>query len=231
MGERPDVERDHQRRRPALLGQSRADRLGARAQHGEGALAELLQLGIVVERNPRLEHRRVIGRLLAGEGEIGLAQAQERRHRIRQALAPGMLQPRLEALEAALGHIGHELVAVAEMPVGRGLADTRRARRLGEGEAQRPLRRDQLERRRDQRFAEIAVVIVPAPRAAPVSPAHVRSSYINRGCGAASMFRAGIFRDAPGSPCGCARRRSPSRRASAGGRAGASDTRGSRHGR
>ena len=71
---------------------------------------------------------------------------------------------RLEQLEAAARHIGHQRVAVAEMAIGRRRADPGRARRVGEGEARRPFSRDQLERGADQRLAQIAVVIAaPAP--------------------------------------------------------------------
>src|SRR5689334_24292598 len=39
VGERPDVERHHERRWPAVLGEPRADRLRRLAPHREGALA------------------------------------------------------------------------------------------------------------------------------------------------------------------------------------------------
>ena len=54
---------------------------------------------------------------------------------------------------------GHQRIAIAEMPVGRGWADPGRARGLGERETGRPLGADQLQRRGDQHLLEIAVMI------------------------------------------------------------------------
>ena len=75
------------------------------------------------------------------------------------AVVPGARQRRLELLEAAQRDARHQLVAVAEMPIGRRRADAGQARRLGEGEAGRALLGDQLQRRVDQRLVQIAVMI------------------------------------------------------------------------
>ena len=75
--------------------------------------------------------------------------------------------------------LGQELVAVAEMPIGRGRTDARPARGFCEGEPGRPLLGDQLERGAHQRLFQIAVMV--AARAAfpfVTSPAHVNSIYI-----------------------------------------------------
>src|SRR5205807_2981891 len=76
-------------------------------------------------------------------------------------------------LEAAQGDIGDQRVAVAEMAVGRSRADPGPARRLGKGKAGRPLARDQIERRLDQRLAQIAVVIAAALPRSLFRPPHV----------------------------------------------------------
>ena len=75
-------------------------------------------------------------------------------------------------LEAALGDVGHQGVAVAEMAVGRGRADAGLARGLGEGEARRALLGNQVEGGVDQRLAQVAVMIAAAPAAAVSGPAH-----------------------------------------------------------
>ena len=82
-----------------------------------------------------------------------------------------------EQLEAAQRDIGHQFVAVAEMPIGRGRTDAGPARGLGKGEAGGTLLRDQFQRGAQQRLLEIAVVI--AARSG-VFPAHVKRSYMSR---------------------------------------------------
>src|ERR1700722_5163997 len=68
------------------------------------------------------------------------------------------------------------------MPVRRGRADSGPARRVGEGEPRRPFLCDQVERRVDQRFAQIAVMVAaPFPlrfvRGLP-RPSHVKEPYM-----------------------------------------------------
>jgi hypothetical protein len=45
----------------------------------KGALAGGHQCGVCIDRKPGFEHRRIERRLVAGEGEIGLADPLERR--------------------------------------------------------------------------------------------------------------------------------------------------------
>src|SRR5712671_667780 len=71
MREGPDVQAHHQRRRPFLGWQAGAERLYRFAQHGKGGVGGVAQLRVAVERDAGLEHRRVIGRLVAGESEVG----------------------------------------------------------------------------------------------------------------------------------------------------------------
>ena len=97
------------------------------------------------------------------------------------AVVPGARQRRFELLEAAPRDIGQQLVAVAEMAVGRRRADAGPARGLGEGEARRALLGDQFQRRADQRLLEIAVVVAARTRRAAVfGPAHVKSLHDGR---------------------------------------------------
>ena len=145
----------------------RAEFFRRAAQHREGAVARLAQFRTGGERNAGLEHRRIVGRLGAGEFEIGFAQPVERGERVRAAVVPGPRQRRLELLEAAQRDAGQKLVAVAEMPIRRRRAHAGPARRFGKGEAGRPLLRDQFERGAKQRFFQIAVVI--AARASSLS--------------------------------------------------------------
>ena len=86
--------------------------------------------------------------------------------RARPALVPGGGQALLEVLEAALGDVGHQRVAVAEMAVGRGRADAGLARGLGEGEPRRSLLGNEIQRRADQRLAQVAVMVAAPPAAA-----------------------------------------------------------------
>ena len=117
------------------------------------------QRRIGADGNAGFEHRGIEGRLGAGEFEIGLAEPVQRNERIGAAFVPSPRQRRLELLEAAQRHTRHQLVTVAEMPIGRRRADAGKARGLGEGEARRALLGDQLQRGADQRLAQIAVMI------------------------------------------------------------------------
>ena len=73
-------------------------------------------------------------------------------------------------IEAALRDIGDQFVAVAIMTIGRRGADAGPARGFGEGETGRALLRDQFERRADQGFLEVAVVIAARRLAADLPP-------------------------------------------------------------
>ena len=166
------MQRHHHGRRSRAAGQSGDHRLAGATQHGEGAVAGFLQLAVVGQRHAGLEHGREIGGLLAREAEIGAAQALECGERARPALVPGSGETLLEALEAAPGDVGHQRVAVAEMPVGRGWTHAGSARGLGEGEPRRALLGDEVEGGADQRLAQVAVVIAAPPAAAVAMPAH-----------------------------------------------------------
>src|SRR6202453_2391157 len=177
----PDMQRNHQGWRAARRGHRGADRVGGAAQHDESAFAGFPQRGIRSGRNASLEHCRVEARLSASEFEIGLAEPIQRGEGVGAPAIPGARQRRLELLEAAQSHARHQLVAVAEMPIGRRRTDPGKAGGFGESESGRPLRRDQLQRGADQRLTQIAVMIAARRiglAGLVLPPAHVRSPYI-----------------------------------------------------
>ena len=181
MGERPDVQAHHQHRRAALQGQGGAHRLDRRAQHREGAIRGLRQLGVGIRRNAALEHRREIRRLVAREGEMRPPDVLEGGKRRGAAAVPGFFELGAEALESLPRHVGDEPLPVAVMPIGRGRTHAGGARGFREGEAGQAALGDQVERCPDQRLAQIAVMIAAPARRRPVSrPNHVRISYMNR---------------------------------------------------
>ena len=111
----------------------------------------------------------------------------------RVAAVPGRVEIGGEALEAKARDLAHQLLAVAEVPVGRGRADTGQARGLGDGEAGWPLLADQAQRRLDQRFAQVSVMISAASRAAWLK-AHVMKVYIEpRALGKRSLAAQGTL--------------------------------------
>src|SRR5262249_45292185 len=134
-----------------------------------------------VGRNARLEHRRIVGRLGPREFEIGLAKAVKRLRRRGLAVIPGARQRLLELIEPALCDIRQQFVAIAIVPIRRGGTAAGPARRFGKSEARRALLSDQLERRADQGFLQVAVVIAAGFAAAVLGPAHVNSTYITAG--------------------------------------------------
>ena len=181
MRHRPDVERHHQDWRTILRRHGGHEPFGGGAQHREGALARLAQFRVRLRRNAGLEHRRIIGRLVLGELQIGLADAVECREHVGTAAVPGRRKHGLELIKAAPRHVGQQLVAVAKMPVGRRRADPRPARRFREGKAGRTLLRDQFQRGADQGLLEIAVVIAAGTRTSALpGPAHVKGLYMTR---------------------------------------------------
>ena len=151
------------------ISRSDAERITAKARSPAAVSS-----GLAFERNAGFEHRRIVRRLGAREGQIGPAGALERRHRVGPAAIPRGFQRGGELLEAAPRDVGEQLVAVAEMAVRRGRADAGPARRIGKGEPRRPFLGDQLERGADQRFLEVAVVIA----ARTFRPAHVKGVYM-----------------------------------------------------
>ena len=126
------------------------------------------ELGVAGDRDAALEHRRIVARVLPGEVEVGPPHRHERREPRRAAVVPGAVEPVGEHDEAAAGDLLDQLVAAAEVAVGRRGAHPRDPRRLGEGEAERPALLDQAERRPDQRLAQVAVVVALAR--GPVGP-------------------------------------------------------------
>src|ERR1051325_3652976 len=175
----PDMEAHHQGRRALFGREASAKGFRCAAQYREGGLARLAQFGVAVKRDTGLEHRRVIGRLVAGEGKIGMPDILERAEGVRPAVVPGLFKTRGEQLEPAQGDIGDQRVAVAEMTVGRGRTDSGPARRLGKGKAGRALTGDQVKRRLDQRLAQIAVVIAAALPRSLFRPPHVNDYNID----------------------------------------------------
>ena len=81
-------------------------------------------------------------------------------------------------LEAALRDTGDQFVTVAEMPVGRGGADTDRAGHFGETKAGRSKLGDQIQGSLYQGLAQIAVMIA-APAAAAFRFTHVKVYYMS----------------------------------------------------
>src|ERR1700722_19442902 len=177
----PDMERNHQGWRAGRRRHRRADGVSGAAQYGESAFAGFSQRRTRSGRNASFKHCRVEGRLSASEFEIGLAEPIQRDEGVGAPGIPGARQGGLELLEAAQRHTRHQLVAVAEMPIGRRRADPGKAGGFGESEAGCPLGRDQLERCADQRLAQVAVMIT-ARRIGLAGlvfpPTHVKSPYI-----------------------------------------------------
>src|SRR5262249_58457195 len=128
-----------------------------------------------------VEHGREECGLVVREGEMGTADVLEGGERRGAPVIPGACELGAEALESLARDVGDEILAVAIVPVGCGRAHSRGARRLREGEARQPALGDEIERRPDQRLAQIAVMIAaPAWRWAMSRPAPGRISYMNR---------------------------------------------------
>ena len=175
------MQRHHHRRRPRHAGRRQCgEPLGGGADNAESALAGGQQRRIEIDRKPGFEHRRIECRLIAGKGEIGLADPLERGDGVRTPVIPGLRQQRLELLEAALGDAGKQFVAVAKMPVRRGRADAGHARGIGKGEAGRAFFGNQPERRLQQRLFQIAVMIAALGAALFLAPTHVKGFYMSR---------------------------------------------------
>src|SRR5277367_1254271 len=175
---------DHQGRRAFGSRHGGAELVGGAAQHRKGAIARCPQRRIGADRNAGFEHCRVERWLGAGEFEIGLAELVQRGERVGTALVPRPRQRRLELLEAAQRHVRQQLLAVAEMPIGRRRADPGEARGLGESEAGRALLGDQFQGGADQRLAQIAVMIAArfvALAGFVLAPTHVKDAYMRAG--------------------------------------------------
>src|SRR5262245_2311845 len=172
--QRPDVQGHHHGGRAFAHRHSSNDRLTGAPQHGKGAIAGLLQVAVLGNGQPRFEHGGEVGGLVTREGQIGTPHALERRKRARAAFIPGGRQSLLELLKAAARNIRHQRIAVAEVAVGRRRADTSLAGRLRKGDTRRALLGNEVQRRADQRLAQIAVMIAAPPAAA--CPTHESKS-------------------------------------------------------
>ena len=94
---------------------------------------------------------------------MGASAALDGDGRVRPAVVPGVFEVGLELFEAAPGEFGEQGVAVAEMPVRCRRADASGAGEFGEGEAGQATLGDQAQRRLDQGFAQVAVMVAVAP--------------------------------------------------------------------
>src|SRR5262249_32647922 len=81
----------------------------------------------------------------------------------------------------APGNIGKQLIAIAEMAIGRGRADPRPTGCFGKGKARRAALGDQIERRPDQGLLEVSMVIATRAFTVLFAPTHVKGSYISPG--------------------------------------------------
>src|SRR5262245_1006770 len=129
---------------------------------------------MLCDGNTRFKHGREVGRLFAGETEVGAAEALKCQQRVRAAFIPGRPQALAESFKALARHIRHQGIAVAEMAVGRRRADAGLPGRFGEGETGGTLLRNEVKCSADQRLAQVAVVVAATPAAAVSGPAHKR---------------------------------------------------------
>ena len=93
---------------------------------------------MAVERDARLEHRRIVGRFVAREREVGAAECLESRQCVGPAVVPCGGKRGRETLEAAQRHLGQQRLGVAEMTIRRAGADAGQPRRFGDGEPAGP---------------------------------------------------------------------------------------------
>src|SRR5262249_3607128 len=172
---------DHQGWRPRLRLHSRAQHLGSATQNGKSPFPGFTQFRTGPKRDTGFEHRGVVGGLGPCEFKIGLAQPIKCRKRLRPAAIPGFLEHNRELLEAAQRDAREEFIAVAEMAIRCGRADTRPPRSLGKGKARWSFLRDQFQRGAEQRLFQVAGVVAARATAPLVfRPAHVNSFYMSR---------------------------------------------------
>jgi hypothetical protein len=101
------------------------------------------------------------------EHEIGLAHAREALER-RPRAAQGRGEALRELRHPPVRDLRHQGLPAAEMPVQGRRADADEPRRVDEGEAADAALGDEAPRRLDQRLLEVAVVVAPPIRAAPM---------------------------------------------------------------
>ncbi len=162
MRHRPDVQCHHQGWWSLSRRQSRGQPLGRLAQHGKGAISRGKQSGVIVERDPGLEHCGIKRRFVAREAEIGPANGFEGTHRIGAPAVPRASQQHGEPLEAAQRHFRQQRLGIAEVSIRRAGTDAGQTGRLRDGEAGGALLGDQHQRRLDQGLAQIAMMIAAA---------------------------------------------------------------------
>lgn len=180
------MERHHQSGRPFIRRQGRAKRLRGGAKNIEGVIRGLPQFWSAVRGHSGFKHRGVKGWLLTRKSKIGTSEIFQRAHRGRFSLVPGLLQPLGEFFEAKPCDIRHQVVAVAEMPVGRGRANAGKARRIGDREACRAFLGYKLEHAENERFAQVSMMVA-APASWPTAifrPTHVMNLYMTLSCAA-----------------------------------------------
>ena len=165
--QRPDVQRHHHGGRTLGRRHGGNDGLAGTAQYAERTVAGLLQFAMLADRQarPRTWRRNRPARRARSRGRPRPC-ARTPAAAFGRPSSQAAAELLFEALEAALGNIGHQRVAIAEVAVGRGRADAGLARGLGEGEPRRALLGNQIERSVDQRFAQVAVMIAAPPAAA-----------------------------------------------------------------
>ncbi len=130
-------------------------RLDAAAQLRERLVRGGPQFGIMLApRHQRREHQPEHARPREGEIDIGCA---HRRQRL--AASSGRGERRGEFAKPLGGHGGEQSVLVAEMPIGRGRRDPDAARRLAQAHRVGSALVEQRARSRDERGAEMAVMI------------------------------------------------------------------------
>ena len=168
MSHRPDVQGDHRDGRPLIGGYRRENGGAGVAQDGKCVIRRRSKFRMGAGRDTGFEHGGESRGLLAREFQISPSQPFQGCARRRLASVPSGQQDLREHFEAALGDVGHQVVAVAEMAIRRGWADTRSACCLGDREAAGALFPDQPKRGLNEGFAQVAVMIAATFAAARV---------------------------------------------------------------
>ena len=137
-----------------------ADRAGEQVPGGKGGLAERRMIA-PPDRGPG--HETIVRGVRGGEAyDLD-------RHRLEGADGIATMGPRgaaeraAERAETFLGDGGEERALVPEVPVGRRLRHPRAARGAAERHPERPVGLEQRRGRRDQRGAQVPVVVRPSP--------------------------------------------------------------------
>ena len=180
MRHRPHVQRDHQRRRPIGRRQGGAKGVSGLTQDREGLLASGIEVWKGGTVDTGLEHRGVVGRLAAGEGEVGATQRLEGAEEVGAAIVPCAHQGLGEASEAAQGNFRQQRLGVPEVAIRRAWTDACEARSLCDRETRGTFLGDQRGGGFHQRLPKVAVVVASTFEGALAGPAHVTEFYIGR---------------------------------------------------